>query len=124
MEGHSPAPSSYPGAPRRRPSNDARATAFLSAAVALLSVVVMAVVGERSRFVSAVSGDSKGGEKTMEQERRWEERRCRENCPSLFLSFHPIERKTEKNPKGATLTELKSITKALDVLSALESALP
>ena len=41
-----PPPSSYPGAPRRRASSDARAAAYLSGVVALLSVLVMAVVGE------------------------------------------------------------------------------
>ena len=65
-----PAPLSYPGAPRRRPSADARAAAWLSGVATLLSVLVMAVVGERER--------------KREKERKWKSN-DKERSRAFFL---------------------------------------
>ena len=89
-----PPPSSYPGAPRRRPSADARAAAWLSGTVASLSVLAMAVVGERERERERGEQESREGQK---------------RGASVFLlllslspllgSSHETKRKTRKPPK-------------------------
>ena len=115
-----PPPSSYPGAPRRRPSADARAAAWLSGAVALLSVLVMAVVGERRERER--ERERKGGKVS-----KITKRGPRESASVFFFSFALLTL-LEKNPKkqkpGATLTQLKQIGEALDTLAKLESMLP